>query len=331
MITYSQAVSLLKQMTKTPDTDTANIALLTQYWNDSIRTICSINGGKWWFLEIQKDVNTVANQGYIIVPNEIRKVEDVRQTNGSGTGAVIYLLRMIFDSQKWNQILSMKLGTSDVPWFCYREQSKLYIQPIPSTSSLPVTIRGRRNIRDLSIADVTSVTVTTATQGSTTLTVSGSMTQDFVGRFIRITETSAANGGDGFWYEIGTVTNATTISLVKPYEGNSIVAGTAASIIGQVPFIPEAYQMAAIYRALALWFQINDPLHNEQRINSYWRLYDGGVEAGLSKEYGGFISQMLEEAGESGEGAYVSPNDFANPNGSNAPYWYPWQQASGFN
>jgi hypothetical protein len=158
------------------------------------------------------------------------------------------------------------------------------------------------------------------------------MTQSFVGRFIRITETTAANGGDGAWYEIGTVTNATTINLVKPYQGTSIVAGTAASIIGQVPFLPEAYQMAALYRTLALWFQINDPLHNEQRSNSYWRLYDGGVEAGLSKEYGGFIGQMLEEAGESAEGAYVSPADFeGGSNGIFPPYWQPWQQASGFN
>lgn len=331
MLTYSQSIARLQVMTKTPTTDTANTALLTQFWNESIQAICSIGGGKWWFLEVEKEVETTANQAYVIVPNNMRKIIDIRQTNGSGVSAVIYLIRMVFDSFKWNSILSAKLGTSNVPWYAYRKENKVYIQPIPSETGNIITIRGRRAIKDLSIVDVTSVTVATATNGSTAVTVSGSMTQDFVGRFIRITETSATNGGDGYWYEIGSVTNATTINLSKPYEGESIVTGTAACTIGQVPFLPEAYQLAPIYRALALWLQINDPLHSSERINAYWRLYDGGVEAGLSEKYGGFIGQMMEESGESAEGAYVSPSEMNGGNGQFPPYWYPWQNASGLN
>jgi len=332
MLTYSQSVSTLQQMTKVSTSDTTNTALLTQFWNDSIRTICAINGGKWPFLETEEEAATVANQEYVEIPNNIRKVISYRYTDGTDPQTdSTFLPRMVFDPLAWEVILAGRLGTSNWPWFAYQRGSRLYFQPIPATTGNIVTIRGRLNVRDLSIADVTNVTVTTATNGSTALTVSGSMTADFVGRWIRITETSAANGGDGEWYQIGTFTNTTTIGLKKKYQGTSIVAGTAACTIGQVPVIPEAYQMAPIYRALAQWLQINDPLHNEKRINSYWRLYDGGVEAGLSKEYGGFIGQMMEESNESMEGAYVSPVFGTNDSLGQIPYWYPWNQASGFN
>lgn len=57
--------------------------------------------------------------------------------------------------------------------------------------------------------------------------------------------------------------------------------------------------------------------------------YDGGNEAGLNKEYGGLISQMLANEGETEEGSYVPP--FASTsNLPQAPYYLPYQNASGF-
>jgi len=57
-------------------------------------------------------------------------------------------------------------------------------------------------------------------------------------------------------------------------------------------------------------------------------LYDGGNEAGFSKEYGGLISQMLATEGETEEGSYIPP--FASSsNLPQAPYYQPYQNASG--
>jgi len=148
-----------------------------------------------------------------------------------------------------------------------------------------------------------------------------------VGRYIQIANTTAANGGDGFWYEIGSYTSATSIGLTKPYEGTAIAAGSATYTIGQVPVIPEAYQMAIVYRATALYWE------NKEEVNKakvYWLKYDGGNEAGYNKEYGGLIGQMLENEGETEEGAYVPP--FNGNNGISAvPYYFPFQLGSGLN
>ena len=167
------------------------------------------------------------------------------------------------------------------------------------------------------ISIIYSLTLTNIYTAQTTLapSASGDMSSNLsqyaglasmAGKYIRITNTGVANTGDGQWYEIASAT-ATTITLVAPYEGTAIAGGTAACVIAQMSPIPEAYDMAPIYRTLALFNQINDPLH-PAIYQTYWRLYDGGQEAGLSSMVGGLIGQMLESEGESSEGAYIPPS-----------------------
>lgn len=327
MITYTSALSTLQQLTKVQTTDTTNSSLLIQFWNDSRRTVASINGGKWPWLEIEEEVDTVANQEYVEIPNKIRRVVSVRQENGS-SNVVVYLPKLIFDPTKWDLIIASKLGTSDVPYFVYQREERLYIQPIPSGVNT-IKIRGRIDIRDVNIIDYSTGTIVSIANGATTVTGTGtSWTASMAGRWIRITESDTINKGDGYWYEISSVTSGTILELKKPYQGTSISAGSAAYTLGQITYEPEAYQMAPIYRATAQWLQINDPLHPE-RYNMYWRQYDGGVEAGLSTQYGGLIGQMLQEAGESMEGPYIPPDGNRYDNG--IPYWYPYDLGTGFN
>lgn len=329
MLTTSTAQSTLQALTKVQTTDTTNTALLMQFWNDSRRTFSSIRGGNWPWRLIERTILTVADQDYIYIPNDMERVTAVRTTVGTGTQVTIYLPKLIFDEQKWQYILALRLGSNQYPYFVFQQGQKLLLNPVPSVTSSPVILMGRRAIKDLNIADVTNVTVTTATTDSTALVVSGSMTADMVGRFIRITQTTAANGGDGGWYEIGTFVDSTHINLVKPYQGLPIVAGTAACTIGQTTFEPEAWQMAPIYRATSQWLQLNDPLHPE-RWQSYAKLYDGGQEMGLSDVPGGIVAQALEEAGETFDGHYISPSESTLDGGPAAPYWYPWELGTGF-
>ncbi len=329
MITYSQGLSTLQTLTGVLSTDTANSAVLLQFWNDSRRTVAGINGGKWPWLEIEETALTVASQEYVEIPNHIRRVITVRQQNGVETGSVIYPIRLMFDQQRWDTILAMLLGQSNVPFFGYQRENRLYIQPVPSEDGDLVIMRGRIKIRDLNIVDYTAGTIHDATNGSTAIVgVGTTWTTSMAGRYIRITETDAANGGDEYWYRIASVQSTTTLTLSKPYQGTSIVAGTAAYIIGQVTYEPETYHMAPIYRAVAQWWDFKEDMVLSQR---YWRAYDGGVEAGLATQYGGLIGQMLEESNESMEGNYISPIPRDGIGRGNwPPYWFPYQDGTGF-
>lgn len=305
------------------------MALIDSNLNDSINTICNLQGGKLRFLEATKDMATVANQETYQIPNGFRKLIDIMvySDDGSGTKSTIYSPEMVFDPMKWKLILQYRLGTANTPYFTYVENTTYKIQPIPSTTGNLIRLRGRLQIRDLSIADYTVGTVTSVTNSSTAVTGSGTVwTADMIGRYIQITETTAANGGDGFWYQIGSYTSATSIGLTKPYEGTSISAGTATYTIGQCSVIPAAYDVGVVQRSAALyWDNQNDLVRGK----TYWMKYDGGMEAGYSKDYGGLMLQMLSNEGETEEGAYIPP--FGSTSYlPNAPYYFPYQGASGF-
>lgn len=380
-------------------TDTTNSALLVSFWNDSIRTICSINGGKWPFLEVEEEVQTVADQNFVTIPNNIRRVMSWRYTQGQDPDTdATWVPKMIFDSEAWERILSARLGTSSWPWFAYQKDRRLMLSPIPSVTGNLLSLRGRINIVDLSIADITptiasvplAVTLTavvasgatsatlssnwslptglytmffsggeqrvvTLTNGATTVTWTEELTEaatanttvgtstggaivtanatpftlDMVGRYIRITQTSAANGGDGAWYKIGNYYSTSVIGLTTPYQGTAISGGTAASTLGQASPIPEAYAMAPIFRALWLYWEFKE---NTTLAQSYARKYDGGNEAGLSQTYGGILGQMMEEANQSQEGPYMAPlprDGYGNGGNTGEPFYWPFQQASG--
>lgn len=303
MKSFTQSIELLQSMTKVPTSDTVQKNLLTQWWNDSVRTVCSIRSGKWWFLQTIRTIATVVNSGTYPIPSEIRKIIDIYVTVGS----TVYRPIPVFSPEKWNDILASQLGSSDVPQFYFIQGNQIMIEPKSSSTTGIINVRGRKSIPDLTVDDISSITVVTATNGSPTLTINAGGLSQMVGRYIRITDTGVANSGDGLWYEIASAT-ATSIILSAPYSGISIVAGTTVCTVSQMSPIPSAYDMAPIYRALALYYVVNDPT-NSRLFNTYWRLYDGGQEAGLSISVGGLIGQMLESEGESIEGPYISPVD----------------------
>lgn len=311
--------------------DTGKMSLIDSNINDSIRTMCNLHGGKLRFLETTKSMYTVALQEAYEIPNSFRKLIDMYIYSGDGTSSsdVLYTPEMVFDPTKWKRIKQARYGSQDVPYFTYVEGRKFLLQPIPQTSGNLITLRGRLNTRDLTIADYTTGSVVSVANGGTAVVGTGtSWTTDMVGRYIQITETTAANGGDGFWYEIAAVADTTHLTLLKPYEGTSIAAATASYTIGQISAIPEAYDIGICYRAAALYWDNQNDL---QRGKSYWLKYDGGNEAGYNTNYGGIVGQMIVTEGETEEGSYIPPfgSESAFPS-MDGPYYFPRQDASGF-
>lgn len=310
-----------------PTSNTAAMAIIDTNINNSINTVCNLQGGKLRFLEATKNMTTVANQETYQIPNGFRKLIDMYIYNGAGSSSdTIYAPKMVFDPTIWKRVLQSHLGTQEVPYFTYVENTTFKIQPIPSVTGNLIVLRGRLQVRNLNIADYTTGTIVSISNGGTAVVGSGTTwTADMVGRYINITQTTAVGGGDGFDYEIAAVPSATTITLVKPYEGTTIAAGSATYTIGQCSVIPQAYDIAVVYRAVALYWQKEGDL---SRAKTYWMMYDGGNEAGYSKEYGGLISQMLANEGETEEGAYIPP--IGSDGNIIRNYYYPWQLASGF-
>lgn len=284
--------------TETKNTSTANLTYGTSRMNDFYRKI--LTKRDWPFIHRLRTVNTVANTTFVELPYDVDQVESVFVT----VGTTRHNPNPAPSREFWDE-LHYSVQTSDTPeyWFVYNGQLGLW--PRPATSSNVISINAKIRVIDLNTADITSTTITTLANGSTSLTVSGGLTTQMGGFWIRPTFTTTANTGDGQWYELSSVTNATTATLVKPYNGTSIAAGTAACTIAQIPMLPEAYQdIPVIHAAWRYWAKEKDEraaFFKQELIES---LDDLGNAYGVSD-----LSMVLDE-GLGSVDHYKNPNNY---------------------
>lgn len=150
-----------------------------------------------------------------------------------------------------------------------------------------------------------AITINSGTGGSIVIGEGTSWTASMESFSFIIAKGYAANLGDGYWYRIDQIQSPTQLTLQKMYTGAPIATGSASYTIGQTCYIPGTYDVSVIYRSVALYWEWQ---RNQSQAAIYWRMYDGGVEAGLSQVIGGIIGQMCDEAGATLEGPYISPN-----------------------
>jgi hypothetical protein len=285
------------------DSDTNNETLGKALLNESEKVILAKNGGKWQFLEVVKTLSTVASHRGYEIPNSIRKLSDVYIT----VGTTVYMPLPIEDSNRWKQILSANRGTSDATELMYKQAGQVLFDPIPASNSNTISFRGRKKVKDRTADDYTTGTVSISNAG-TTVTGSGTaFTSAMVGRWIKFTS------GDGLWYEIASFSSTTSIALVKPYEGSTLSGSNYT--IGEMGVIPEPFDDLPLWRALAIYWEKENPVLSKR----YWLLYDGGYEAGYVKEIGGLLAEMVLEQGEKFEGNHVNSPDSVSIGDPNIP------------
>lgn len=266
--------------------------------NDSLRYLV----GSFFFNEASYTVpgGSVASQAGYTLPFNNKQVINTTVLIGS----VLWQPRECATRKQYDA-LNVISFTNDFPQFYYIYNNQLLLWPAPTTSALAITINYKKRIRDLSVADYTTgtVSVTTAT---TTVTGSGtSWTSNMTNRWLNIPLTASnTTSGDDEWYQIASVTNGTTLVLNNPYTGQTVTGGT--HIVGEVPILPEDYQDLPLYRALYIYFNtVGSAQPNAiARANEFKVLYDEGYKR-LDAEFGSKTS-----------GVGITPQDYPviNPN-----------------
>jgi hypothetical protein len=287
MLSYTGSRNLYKDLTG--NDNTSNLTFGDTLINELTRNYCTNNGGKWWFLEKVTTQSTVANQQSYIFPSSTRKIVDLYITVGNTT----YSPTAVEDPQLWKRIIQSNLGVGDRALFYYRQDNRVLIAPTPGSNGNTITIRTRKNVVDLRDADYTTGTVTATLNSKTIVGVGTTFTAAMVGRYINL------GSGDGNWYEIATFTDTTHVELLSAYEG--VTAAGSTYTIAQVSPLPESYQAMPVYKAAAM----------------YWAKEDSGISNMLSAQAEALYGEMIQEAGEKSEGAYMMPVDsmvFRDPN-----------------
>jgi len=280
MLSYTERRTLYGNLTGSQES--VNLNWGDVMMNHYARTLCAGNGGSWWFLEEEVTQDTVADQEAYVLPASTRKIIDLRVD----VGETPYTPLEIESAELWNRVQQMELGTDDRTEFYYRRGNKVLLAPIPGSSGNEILIQIRKNVVDLTEADVTAGTID-VTNGDETVSGSGtSFTDAMVGRKLRVED------GDKLWYEIASVTNGTELELLQPYEGNTDTG--LDYTIGEVGIIPEAYQMIPVFQAASTY---------------YTKEEKAGVADRFKQDADDLFNAMKEEAGEKTEGAYLPPID----------------------
>lgn len=294
MKSYTTGRNLYGKWTK--NSSTANLTLGDEVANDNYRRICALKD--WSFLHRLRTTSTVASTQFVNLPYDVDLVESVFVTVSGNR----HTPKLITSREEWDQLNYSTSPTSDTPQFAFVYNGQIGLCPTPSSSSNVISINAKVRVIDLSIADTTSLTITTLANASTALTTSSGLTVQMAGQWIRPTYSNTANTGDGQWYELSSVTNATTAVLVRAYGGTSITAGTAASTIAQMPLLPESFHdLPWVAAASDYWYKEADL----KRGAAFEKIYDKGIEA-LKSQYTAHITDLVLEDGE--------PRGIINPN-----------------
>lgn len=296
MLSYTGRRTRFGQLANNTQTGTLTIA--DALMNDATRMLLGL--AEWDFLEKTKTTTSTASTQFYDLPSDCGKLISVTYTNGN-----IYTPMECTSRDHWNA-LNMTSQTSDTPEWFYIFNGQVGFYPTPSSSSKTITFIYQRSFKDLSIADYTTGTITTATTGSSSIVGSGSSwTDKMEGRYLKITDSDTANTGDGFWYEIEDVDTGTTMTLTRLYAGPSIAAGSAAYTIGQMAPLPEDYQTLPVYKALEIYFSSIQPEPDRAKI--YRDMFDNGL-ADMKRRHGSKSTSPVIDAGYGKE--MVNPNNY---------------------
>lgn len=304
MKSYTQGRNLAGVLTK--NTDSGNLTYLDGVANDDYRHLCALKD--WPFLNRNRTVSTTASTQFTNLPYDCDIVREISVIPNGST--IRYTPTEVSSRTEWDE-LNLRSYVSDVPerWFVSAGQVGLW--PVPAQTGNVIYVQQKSRVIDLGIADITTSTVTTATNGSPTVVVSGGVTALMAGMWIRITYVpGTTNTGDGLWYEISGVSGS-TITLVRNYGGTSISAGTAACTIGQMPLLPESFQdLPWIYATGTYWQKEAD-----KRAQGYFDQHGSSGEGGrpptgrvkeLINAWSSATSDMVIESGDERE--IINPN-----------------------
>ena len=254
--------------------------------NDATRYLVS----KYYFNERTYIVpgGTVSGQQFYNLPAQVKKLINLTVNIGN----VLWQPQECPSRQYWDNLNTVQFN-QDYPSYFFVYNGQVGIYPVPSSAGNVITMNYKTRIVDLAMPDITDTTsgfTMAATNNSTTITASGNVFLNWmVGQWIRLPYSSTnSTSGDNQWYQISSITSATTAILDNVYSGSTVTG--AKFTIGQVSILPEDYEDLPLYRMGIIYYTTRFP--DATRAQLYQKLWDDGEEA-LNEEFGSKTSSIV--------------------------------------
>lgn len=306
------------------DTSSATLAIIQQWLNNSIHRRTN-DYRSLVFLEKNSTIVTQQAQQYYPLPYDYGKLIRISIQVGNTLYSPAEAPNKLF----WDRLnyVGQTNYQSQVQYFFYIQGSpgnqQIGLYPTPSTQGYTINFYYQLRPRGLSQADYTTGTIyNTTTTGAGVVLVNGltttsagvtqvtgtttgagvvAWTSNMVGDWLQIPEST----GDGYWYQIATVTPPNILTLNFVSNNPTIVNGAASYTIGEMSVIPEGYE---------------DIIEEDVLARHYRRLQDMNM-ANLHQEMADErFEQLIADKGSKTVGPYSAPQvDLTIPNINSFP------------
>lgn len=285
MLTFYNLYQTYKTITK--DDTAANVTLGKLLINDTQKNICG--SGSFTFLNDVWYNPSITNQGTYRLPHNYRPSGLVSLYVINGTTKYIPI--------EEPSVENFDRLSSVVSYSSYPERFNIFgdyisYYPYPSDTNWEIYLKYKKQALEMSADDYTTGTIS-ITQNTSLVTGSGTtFTSLMVGRFLKCP--------DGLWYEIAAYNSAISLTLAKTYEGVTFTGSTYT--IGEIPIIPDGFQLMLIYPALEHYFMIKG---EESRSIFYKNLYDADLRNLKSQFLSDSTQQVIRKSTD-----FKNPNDY---------------------
>lgn len=252
-------------LTISHDSSTANTALGKSLINTCIKKVLSLSD--WTFNRDSKTYASVASQQEYDPPYNAAKLEYINVSYGG----VWYAPREVRDERSWRLLNNVSVS-SNVPeyWYVSNRTKKWGLFAIPSSTGTVIEVGFIKKIRDLSVTDYTTGTITTIADSTAIVGVTTVWNKRMIGESIKITSADTVLGD--YWFEIVDVTDATHLTVREKVP--VVVAGASYTISEMIP-LPDGFEDLPLWYALSIYYQMRE---KPVLAREYERMYTGGIE-----------------------------------------------------
>lgn len=252
-------------------------------------------------MQEERTFSTVTSTNSYALPERFINADQLYVTDASG---MRHYADKEYSEDAWRRFMIRPNGTvSDIltNFFPRPGLQKFEVFPTFATAGLTMTMIYNAFTKDLSADDVTTGTITTLANGGTAVVGSSTAwTTAMAGRWLKT--------DDGNWYKILSVTDTTHLTLLMPYQGTAISAGTSTFTIGELPRTPEATHEIAVY--YALWQHFLGVKRDPDMAKMYQGLWNEG-KAWAKEAFGSrYSSGVIPSQRNKLRQTLRNPNDF---------------------
>ena len=254
--TFTESLADFKTLTN--DSTTENETLGKTLLNIGSKRFLAMSN--WTFNKSSKNYSSGTSVQWLDPPYNASKIEYVSVWYGGRW----YNPREVKLGDKWAKINTVEI-TSNIPqfWYVSNRTGRVGLFPIPADSKGTIKVGFTLNVRDYSVSDYSTGSISASADSTTFTTTGGTWNTKMTGRYIQVGGTNTVI--DDFWFRITDASAGTVV--VEPSIPVALTTSSGTYRISEMIPFPDGYEDLPLYFALERYYQTKE----QPKLAEHWK------------------------------------------------------------